>query len=119
LSGDYPEIVNGVNRLPMREGTLDGEIVALDESGRPSFQDLQHVRAPGRRSRPIVYYAFDLLDLDKKVLLSLPLSERKCILEDVLRSPLANIRFVPFLEGAPDEILRAIQREGLEESWPR
>lgn len=114
LTGDYPEIAEGVRLLTMRTGVLDGEIVAIDESGRPSFQNLQHARTPGGRPRPILFYAFDLLNLEGKSLLSLPLAERKTALEDVMRAAPAGIRFVPFLDGAPDEILDAIQGQGLE-----
>ncbi|MFO1499495.1 MAG: non-homologous end-joining DNA ligase [Verrucomicrobiota bacterium] len=115
LSRDYPEIVEAVAQLAaMRKGVLDGEIVAVDDAGRPSFQALQHVPAPGRKGRRIVYYAFDLLNLDGKSLLSLPLAERKRALEQVLESAPPTVRFVPFLSGDPDQILAAILAQGLE-----
>jgi bifunctional non-homologous end joining protein LigD len=114
LSAVYPEIVAGVRLLPLRQGVLDGEIVAVDEAGRPSFQMLQHLGSPGRNSRPILYFAFDLLNLDGRSLLSLPLAERKRLLEDVLRTASPNIRFVPFLEGDADTVLKAIRGTGLE-----
>ena len=77
LSPAYPEIIDALAKLPMRQGVLDGEIVAVDAAGRPSFQALQHAAAPGRNPRPIYYFAFDLLNLDGKSLLSLPLLDRK------------------------------------------
>ena len=43
LSSDYPEIVASLRLLPLRQGVMDGEIVAVDEAGRPSFQMLQHL----------------------------------------------------------------------------
>lgn len=73
LSSDYPEIVEEIRELPMKAGVLDGEIVALDASGKPSFQDLQQAPAPSRRPRPIFYFAFDLLNLEGKALLTVPL----------------------------------------------
>ena len=119
FTGDYPEIVEGVRHLSMREGTLDGEIVALDESGRPSFQNLQHAGAPGRKPRRILFFAFDLLNLERKVSLSLPLSERKRILGDVLRSAPASIRFLPFLEVCQMKSWVRSSAKGWRESWPR
>jgi hypothetical protein len=101
--------VECVRLLPLREGVLDGEIVAVDEAGRPSFQLLQHLGSPGRKSRPILYFAFDLLNLDGKSSLSLPLAERKRRLEEVLRTALAHIRLVPFLEGDAATVLEAIR----------
>jgi bifunctional non-homologous end joining protein LigD len=70
LSGDYPELVQALSLIPIREGALDGEVVVLDESGKPSFQALQHL---GRTKRErLLYFAFDLLNLHGKSLLSLP-----------------------------------------------
>jgi bifunctional non-homologous end joining protein LigD len=114
LSSDYPEIVESVRLLPLRQGMLDGEIVVVDEAGRPSFQLLQHLGSPGRKSRPIVYFAFDLLNLDGRSLLSLPLTERKRLLEGLLRTASSQIRFVPFLEGDAGTVLKAIRGTGLE-----
>src|SRR5262249_3985945 len=64
LSNDYPEIVEAVQTLPLSKGVLDGEIVAVDETGKPSFQALQHAATPRRTPRPIYYFAFDLLNLE-------------------------------------------------------
>ena len=114
LSSDYPEIVEDIRRLPMRQGVLDGEIVAVDASGKPFFQKLQHLGKPGHTSRPILYFAFDILNLEGKPLLSLPLLERKRPLERVLRNARSHVRFVPFLEGEPDRILTEICRNNLE-----
>jgi ATP-dependent DNA ligase len=68
----------------MKEGVLDGEIVAVDGAGKPSFQRLQHLARFGRMARPILYFAFDLLNLNGKDLISLPLVERKRLLEGTL-----------------------------------
>src|SRR5262249_39788827 len=73
LSESYPELLEAVRSLPMREGVLDGEIVAVDEAGKPSFQSLQHLARFGRATRPILFFAFDLLNRDGKSLVSLPL----------------------------------------------
>ena len=75
----------------MHEAVLDGEIVAFDDDGRPSFERLQrrmHVTAPTavRRlaaSTPVVYAIFDLLYLDGHSLMELPYRERRARLEQL------------------------------------
>jgi bifunctional non-homologous end joining protein LigD len=80
----YPEL-RALNRaLGSRSAILDGEIVAFDESGRPSFEALQprmHQRGEGAvrrlaRSTPVTYVLFDLLWLDGHSLMELSLTER-------------------------------------------
>src|SRR5690242_6514342 len=57
---------------------LDGEVCALDDQGRPSFQHLQ------AGSARCVYYAFDLLELDGRSVMSRPLRERRQLLEQAV-----------------------------------
>ena len=62
LTGMYPGIAAAGLRLNADQAVVDGEIVALDAQGSPSFQALQHRGShPGHQ---IVFYAFDLLHLD-------------------------------------------------------
>ena len=62
LTRMYPSIVAAARRLKLAQVVMDGELVALDEHGRPSFQALQHRgEHPGHL---IVFYAFDLLHLE-------------------------------------------------------
>ena len=69
----YPGIAAAGLRLKADQAVVDGEIVALDAQGSPSFQALQHrVSHPGHQ---IVFYAFDLLHLDGKDLTAEPLLE--------------------------------------------
>jgi ATP-dependent DNA ligase len=53
----YPAIVNALSAMP-DETVIDGEVVALDESGRPSFNLLQNYGSAGA---PLIYYVFDIL----------------------------------------------------------
>ena len=84
----YPEIVRALRALPLTHFVLDGEVVALDENGRPSFQRLQermHLTHPieverARASVPVTGVFFDALALDGRDLRGLPLVERKASL---------------------------------------
>jgi len=70
LTATYPTITAAASRLKADTALLDGEIVALDAKGRPSFQALQHRSA--HRDYAIVFYAFDLLHLNGETLTRLP-----------------------------------------------
>ena len=82
LTGMYPGIAAAGLRLKADQAVVDGEIVALDAQGSPSFQALQHRGShPGHQ---IVFYAFDLLHLDGKDLTAEPLLKRRARLPRVL-----------------------------------
>jgi bifunctional non-homologous end joining protein LigD len=116
----YPELVPLGNQLA--DALLDGEIVALDAAGRPSFQALaerMHVRERGRAARlagsiPVTYMIFDLLRLGDVDLTGLPYVERRSALE---RLELAGPHWlVPptFLDGsATREAARENHLEGV------
>jgi bifunctional non-homologous end joining protein LigD len=84
----YPEIVRALRALPLESFLLDGEVVAIDENGRPSFQRLQarmHLTHPieierARAAVPATGVFFDALALDGRDLRGLPLGERKACL---------------------------------------
>jgi bifunctional non-homologous end joining protein LigD len=114
LSARFPEIVEAIKNLPAEECVLDGEVVALDEEGRSSFQLLQALEMEGRKS-PVYFYAFDLLQLDGKALVSLPLEARKNVLEKLCanaRDP--RIRYSGAIDGDANQLLSEVQRHGLE-----
>jgi bifunctional non-homologous end joining protein LigD len=89
ITDGYPELRGLLGQLGMRDAVLDGEIVAFDDDGRPSFERLQrrmHVTAPSAVRRlaattPVVYAIFDLLYLEGHPLLELPYRERRERLE--------------------------------------
>ncbi len=62
------------------ECVVDGEVCALDDEGRPSFSAMQQ----GKPGTPIVYQAFDLLELDGTPVVDRPLTERRALLEELL-----------------------------------
>jgi bifunctional non-homologous end joining protein LigD len=113
LAGRFPEIVEAVKNLPARECVIDGEVVALDEEGRSSFQRLQAREMEGRES-PVYFYAFDLLQLDGKSLTSLPLDARKSILEQLCADAREPIRYSGNIGGDAKALLDEVKRRGLE-----
>ena len=111
LTPMYPGIAAAGLRLSVQQAVIDGEIVALAEDGRPSFQALQH-----RSSHPrhlIVFYAFDLLHLDGRDLMGAPLLERRAQLPKVIGHDV-TIRLSRDLPGSTGEIVRALRAAGIE-----
>ncbi len=120
-AGTFPEVARAVAALPFDRFVLDGEIVAHDEDGLPSFQRLQRraqlSRTPdidaGALRLPTTLYAFDLLALEGFDLRTLPLTARKKILREVL--PAAGlIRYVDHFEDRGEAVYEHVQGMGLE-----
>ena len=109
LTADYPAVHRAVAGLKVRSVTLDGEIVAFDEQGRPSFQQLQHRTARGTAIR---YFAFDLIHLNGAHLGAEPLERRRSQLQQVLDG--SDVEFSDELPGSPDDVLQAVTQVGLE-----
>jgi len=88
---------------------VDGEVCALDEEGRPSFSAMQQ----GKRGTPIVYYVFDLLEVEGEPIVDLPLEERRKRLEKLLDKRNKTVRLS---EGFDDgnALLSAAEQQGLE-----
>lgn len=106
----FPNVVEALEAVD-GNFTLDGEIVALDESGRPAFQLLQNNVG---RALEVKYYAFDLLHQAGTDLLRQPLEERRSQLERLLAKVADPIRLSPLLDASPGQVLRAVQKLGLE-----
>ena len=113
LSRRFPEVVEAIENLPPRECVIDGEVVAVDEKGRSSFQLLQAHEMEGRKS-PIYFYAFDLLQLDGKSLIELPLEARKNVLEKLCAEAGDLIRFSGAIGSDAKRLLEEVQHRGLE-----
>ncbi len=121
ITDAYPEVRGILRDLGMREAVLDGEIVAFDSAGRPSFERLQrrmHVTSPSaiRRlssSTPVVYAIFDLLYLDGHSLMALPYRERRARLDDLgLGGPAWRVPAAH--PGRGQRLLDATETQGLE-----
>src|SRR6478672_9948818 len=106
----FPNVAKEVAKaVTTPDCVLDGEVCALDESGRPSFSAMQQ----GKPGTPIVYEAFDLLELEGEPLVDLPLSERRRKLEALLDRRNRTVRLSEaFEDGAA--LYEAAQAQGLE-----
>lgn len=113
LTADYPEIAAAVGQLRCRSVIVDGEIVALDADGRPTFQLLQNSGAPGSRA-PILYYVFDLLHLDGESLLERPIEERRSLLESILPGAPERLRLSPVFQTDAATLLEQVRQQRLE-----
>ncbi len=79
----YAPVVESLRKFGF-DAVLDGEIVVVDDQGRPDFQALQHYRGPG--SGHLLYYVFDLLYFRGHDLTGLPLLRRKELLKKIIPS---------------------------------
>ena len=119
ISLEYPEVRDLANQLDATEAIIDGELVALDSTGRSNFQKLQNragVRNPARQlleSIPVTYYAFDLLYCDGYDLRKVPLEERKNLLKQILR-PNTHIRYSEHEIEKGKELYEAARQQSLE-----
>jgi bifunctional non-homologous end joining protein LigD len=106
----YPLVFEALAELPDNT-VIDGEIVALDESGRPDFNLLQHYRTGASR---IHYFVFDLLVYQNRDLTRLQLIERRQILNSVLKFRPARIRIAEYFETSAEDMLSAVRAQSLE-----
>ncbi len=126
----FPRLLTPPTWIDAREAIVDGEVVALDDAGRPDFNLLQERISAGRGGRAsaagdaaasngaaargtLVYQAFDLLHLDGRLLLDVPLEQRKRLLELVLR-PGTRVRYAGHVETEGTAFFDAVRTQGLE-----
>jgi bifunctional non-homologous end joining protein LigD len=110
LNDRFPNVVEALEKL-RGDFAIDGEIVALDEEGRPSFQLIQN-----NVTRPlhVYFYAFDLLNLDGAELLREPIERRRELLGELISEPADPLRRSPLLDAPADQVLNAVRKLGLE-----
>ena len=109
LNARFPELAKALAELP-GDFAIDGEIVALDEQGRPSFQLLQNSDS---QQPPIYFYAFDLLNNDGEDLTRAPLERRREALNQLLAERDDPVRVSPLLHAPSGQILEAVQKLGI------
>lgn len=123
-SSTFPELEGIRDALSSRQAVLDGELVALDGSGRPSFARLQR-RWPMRRRPaaallrqvPVRFYAFDLIALDGRDLSDLPYWQRRELLDELgAAAPESTVFVVPpaWTGVDPHDVLATAEEHGLE-----
>jgi bifunctional non-homologous end joining protein LigD len=107
----YPGIVKALASMP-DETVIDGEVVALDAEGRPSFNTLQNYGSAGA---PLHFFIFDLLILNGKDVTGEPLVKRRELVEEHILPDLADpIRYSPVLHGSLKDLVRSVKAQGLE-----
>src|SRR5437762_2675606 len=117
----FPDLARALLSLPAERFVADGEIVVLDESGRPVFQRLQKralLTAPRDVERaagelPATLFLFDLLAFDEFDLRPLPLVERKRLLSRLVPA-MGPIRAVDHVEGKGRALYTSVRELGLE-----
>ncbi len=117
----YPELQDLPGSVQAKTAVLDGEVVAIDEQGRPSFSLMQQrtgirhgrFRAPGRTDVLVLYYAFDLIYLDGYDLHKVDLEQRKQLLERVI-TPDGNLRYSDHQVAHGTALFELASQKGLE-----
>ena len=107
----YPAVAAALAALP-NETVIDGEVVALDESGRPSFNFLQSYGSPDSSA---FYYVFDVLVVSGQYVMSEPLAKRRDLLRKHILPTLKDpIRECLQLNAALADVINAVRVQGLE-----
>jgi bifunctional non-homologous end joining protein LigD len=122
ITARYPEVGRLNRALSHHRAILDGEIVALDAEGRPSFGALQRRMHVGSESTvrrlaketPVTYIIFDLLWLDGHSLMELPYSERRARLAELELGDNGRWRVPDYVVGHGQQLLSATEQQGLE-----
>lgn len=117
----YPEVARAVSALAVTRVVLDGEIVALDDRGRPSFERLasriQSDRRPEMRAAladtAVSYIVFDVLAVGDLDVAHLPLTSRKRILRELVRGD-GVMRVLDHFEGSAEQLFAFCKENGLE-----
>ena len=117
LNRQFPELEQVAEAISAETGILDGEIVAYDADGRPSFSLMQQrtgfATAATRQRAPVSLVAFDLLYLNGYDLRDVVLSERLKLLRSVVRAG-KYVRISESFTGSGEQVLRAAREHGLE-----
>jgi DNA ligase D-like protein (predicted ligase) len=106
----FSRIARALERLEV-DTLIDGEIVAIDDSGRPSFNLLQHHRS---QARALQFYGFDVLIHRGRSLLGIPLLDRRELLEEALGKVSDPVRLSEAFETAPADLVQAAREQSLE-----
>jgi len=109
----FPHIAHACEQLPS-DTLIDGEIVALDTSGRVSFNLLQHHRS---KAQALLFYAFDVLIYRGRSLVAQPLSTRRQMLSEIFEerdSGAAPLGISEAIDATPADLVRVAKEFGFE-----
>ena len=107
----YPSIAKALAFLP-DDTAVDGEIVALDAEGKPSFNALQNY---GSSKADLIFYVFDVMVLAGKDVMGEPLRQRRELLEKKVLTKLDEpIRYSPALEASLADLVHSVKAQGFE-----
>lgn len=111
---EHPDIAAALERLGVRDAVFDGELIAVDTSGRDDFAALQRT-LEGSGSAPLRYALFDLMRLEGVDLTGTPLVERKRLLQALLeRTPDPLLAYSQHIAGHGAEVFAASAKQGME-----
>jgi bifunctional non-homologous end joining protein LigD len=111
-NGYFPGLLDPPTWIDARQAIVDGEVAAIDDQGLPDFNVLQE-RISEHSAAGLVFEAFDLLYLDGRSLLGVPLGDRKRLLKSVLRET-GHVRFSAHIEAEGVAFYEASAARGLE-----
>src|SRR5260221_9257300 len=107
----YSGVVKGLAKLP-DETVIDGEVIALDNDGRPSFNILQNY---GSSKAPVLYFVFDVMVLAGRDVTGEPLEARRALLEKKILPKLAEpVRYAAPLDASLPVLVESVKAQGLE-----
>src|SRR5262245_28729442 len=111
FSGRYPGVVKGLAKMPDNT-VIDGEVIALDDDGRPSFNALQNY---GSAAAPVIYYVFDVMVLAGRDVMREPLDKRRELLEQKVLPTLSEpVRYASSLDAALPVLVQSVKEQGFE-----
>jgi len=110
FNSQYPYLIEALSDLP-NDTVVDGEVVSLDDPGRPNFRLLQQFRSQASR---IHYFIFDLLICNERDLTGLPLGQRRELLQRFVKPRSQRIRISEQFEVSASHMLSAVQAQKLE-----
>ena len=113
LTQRFPELQRIPKSIKAETAILDGEIVALDKKGVPCFAGLRSGKVANECA--IVFYAFDLLNLNGDDLTEKPVVERKAILKRILpKQDTGRVRYTEHIVGDGERLFRELEKRKLE-----
>jgi bifunctional non-homologous end joining protein LigD len=112
-TADFPEVVQAVQALPVRDARLDGELVVLDDNGRSDFAALQRV-IDGSSKQPLRYIVFDLPGVAGVDISRAPLLERKALLKALIGDTPGTLAFSEHVKDHGPAVFEASGKAGFE-----